>query len=63
MRGLKPGITGLAQVRGYRGQTRDLATMMLRVESDIEYINNWSLWADLSILIRTTGALTGKNAY
>ena len=60
---IKPGITGLAQVRGYRGQTRDLATMMLRVESDIEYINNWSLWADLSILIRTTGALTGKNAY
>jgi putative colanic acid biosynthesis UDP-glucose lipid carrier transferase len=60
---IKPGITGLAQVRGYRGETRDLGMMMLRVESDIEYINNWSLWTDLSILLRTTRALTGKNAY
>jgi putative colanic acid biosynthesis UDP-glucose lipid carrier transferase len=60
---IKPGITGLAQVRGYRGETRDLGTMMLRVESDIEYINNWSLWLDLSILLRTLGALSGKNAY
>jgi putative colanic acid biosynthesis UDP-glucose lipid carrier transferase len=60
---IKPGITGLAQVRGYRGETRDLGMMMLRVESDIEYINNWSLWTDLAILLRTTRALTGKNAY
>ena len=60
---IKPGITGLAQVRGYRGATRDIAMMMLRVESDIEYINNWSVWADLAILVRTTAALTGKNAY
>jgi putative colanic acid biosynthesis UDP-glucose lipid carrier transferase len=60
---IKPGITGLAQVRGHRGETRDLGGMMLRVESDIEYINNWSLWNDLAILVRTTRALTGKNAY
>ena len=60
---IKPGITGLAQVRGYRGETRDLGMMMLRVESDIEYINNWSLWSDLAILVRTTRALSGKNAY
>jgi putative colanic acid biosynthesis UDP-glucose lipid carrier transferase len=60
---IKPGITGLAQVRGYRGETRDLAMMLLRVESDIEYINNWSLWSDLAILVRTTRALTGRNAY
>jgi putative colanic acid biosynthesis UDP-glucose lipid carrier transferase len=60
---IKPGITGLAQVRGYRGETRDLGMMMLRVESDIEYINNWSLWSDLAILLRTTRALSGKNAY
>ncbi len=60
---IKPGITGLAQVRGYRGETRDIGQMMLRVQSDIEYINNWSLWSDLSILLRTAGALTGKNAY
>jgi putative colanic acid biosynthesis UDP-glucose lipid carrier transferase len=60
---IKPGITGLAQVRGYRGETEDIGKMMLRVQSDIEYINNWSLWADLAILVRTAGALTGKNAY
>jgi putative colanic acid biosysnthesis UDP-glucose lipid carrier transferase len=60
---IKPGITGLAQVRGYRGETRDIEQMIQRVESDIEYINNWSLWLDLSILMRTVGALTGKNAY
>jgi len=60
---IKPGITGLAQVRGFRGETRDIEQMIQRIESDIEYINNWSLWLDLSILVRTTAALTGKNAY
>jgi putative colanic acid biosysnthesis UDP-glucose lipid carrier transferase len=60
---IKPGITGLAQVRGFRGETRDIEQMIQRVESDIEYINNWSLWLDLTILVRTTGAFTGKTAY
>jgi putative colanic acid biosysnthesis UDP-glucose lipid carrier transferase len=60
---IKPGITGLAQVRGHRGETREIEQMTLRVESDIEYINNWSLWLDLSILVRTTRAFTGHNAY
>lgn len=60
---IKPGITGLAQVRGFRGETRDIAQMAQRVESDIEYINSWSLWLDLTILLRTFGAFMGKNAY
>jgi putative colanic acid biosynthesis UDP-glucose lipid carrier transferase len=60
---IKPGITGLAQVRGLRGETREIQTMILRVESDIEYINNWSLWLDLTILARTLTAFTGRNAY
>lgn len=60
---IKPGITGLAQVRGFRGETRDIEQMQQRVESDIEYINNWSLWLDFTILLRTLGALTGHNAY
>ena len=60
---IKPGITGLAQVRGFRGETKDIEQMIQRVESDIEYINNWSVWLDLSILIRTAGAFTGKHAY
>jgi putative colanic acid biosysnthesis UDP-glucose lipid carrier transferase len=60
---IKPGITGLAQVRGFRGETKNIEQMIQRVESDIEYINNWSLWLDLTILVRTTSAFTGKNAY
>ncbi|MES2636305.1 MAG: undecaprenyl-phosphate glucose phosphotransferase [Pseudomonadota bacterium] len=60
---IKPGITGLAQVRGYRGETKEIDQMTKRIESDIEYINNWSIWLDLSILIRTTTAFTGKGAY
>lgn len=60
---IKPGITGLAQVRGLRGETIEIARMQQRIEADIEYINNWSLWLDLTILVRTLGALTGKNAY
>ena len=60
---IKPGMTGLAQVRGYRGETKDLNQMTKRIESDIEYINNWSLWLDLSILIKTVGVFKDKNAY
>lgn len=60
---IKPGITGLAQVRGFRGETREISQMLQRIESDIEYINNWSVWLDLSILVRTMNAFTGKNAY
>lgn len=60
---VKPGITGLAQVRGFRGETRNIQQMVQRVESDIEYINNWSIGLDLAILLRTTTAFTGKYAY
>jgi putative colanic acid biosysnthesis UDP-glucose lipid carrier transferase len=60
---IKPGITGLAQVRGYRGETQEIDQMMKRIESDIEYINNWSIGLDLSILMRTVTAFTGKGAY
>ena len=60
---IKPGITGLAQVRGFRGETKDLDLMTKRIESDIEYINNWSVWLDIAILVRTTIAFSGKHAY
>ncbi len=60
---IKPGITGLAQVRGYRGETKEIDQMTKRIESDIEYINNWSIWLDLSIIARTVTAFTGKSAY
>lgn len=60
---IKPGITGLAQVRGLRGETKDIDQMVQRIESDIEYINNWSVWLDITIILRTAFALTGKSAY
>ncbi|MCA1469239.1 undecaprenyl-phosphate glucose phosphotransferase [Bradyrhizobium sp. IC3195] len=50
---VKPGITGWAQVNGYRGETRALELMQKRVEYDLWYINNWSLWLDLRILVST----------
>ena len=60
---IKPGMTGLAQVRGYRGETVEIDQMTKRIESDIEYINNWSIWLDLSILIRTIRVFTSKDVY
>ncbi|MEM7358542.1 MAG: exopolysaccharide biosynthesis polyprenyl glycosylphosphotransferase [Pseudomonadota bacterium] len=49
---VKPGITGLAQIRGYRGESDD-ESMRKRIESDLEYIENWSLTLDIIILIKT----------
>jgi polysaccharide biosynthesis protein PslA len=48
-----PGITGLAQVRGYRGNGDDETAIIKRVESDLEYMDRWSLSLDVSILVRT----------
>lgn len=62
---IKPGITGWAQVRGYRGQTDELWKMEKRVEHDVWYIKNWSFLLDMKIIYKTiTNALRGeKNAY
>jgi len=50
---VKPGITGWAQVNGYRGETRDLIQMEKRIEHDIWYLENWSLWLDVRIVFMT----------
>jgi Undecaprenyl-phosphate glucose phosphotransferase len=50
---VKPGITGWAQVNGFRGETPTLAPMKRRVELDLWYVSNWSFWLDLRILILT----------
>jgi len=58
-----PGMTGLAQVNGYRGETDTLEKMEKRVEYDLAYINNWSIWMDIGIMIKTVYTLFSKNAY
>lgn len=60
---IKPGITGLAQVNGCRGETEEMNKMRERVRFDVEYINNWSLWLDIKILCKTPFTLTSKNIY
>lgn len=50
---VKPGITGWAQVNGYRGETRDPYLMEKRVESDVWYIENWTFWHDWQIILQT----------
>jgi putative colanic acid biosynthesis UDP-glucose lipid carrier transferase len=60
---VKPGLTGLAQVEGYRGPTKSLEQMQLRVEADITYIENWSLKIDLIIIARTIFVLSGTNVH
>ncbi|MGI9478879.1 MAG: undecaprenyl-phosphate glucose phosphotransferase [Hyphomicrobiaceae bacterium] len=61
---VKPGITGLAQVRGLRGEARTPGDIQKRISADLEYIANWSLWLDLSIIFRTVHTVMGaKNAY
>lgn len=60
---IKPGITGLAQISGCRGETETLEKMEKRVELDLAYINNWSLWMDIKILIKTPFTLFSKNIY
>ena len=60
---IKPGITGLAQVNGHRGETETIEKMQQRVEQDLAYINSWSLWLDIKILFRTPFALFSRDVY
>ena len=60
---VKPGITGWAQVNGWRGETADLEQMEMRVEHDLYYIRHWSILFDMQILFMTLFAIRAKNAY
>lgn len=61
---VKPGLTGWAQVNGYRGETETPEKMRRRVECDLYYINNWSIWLDIKIILMTPFfALMTKNAF
>jgi lipopolysaccharide/colanic/teichoic acid biosynthesis glycosyltransferase len=59
-----PGMTGLAQIRGLRGETETEEKLLRRVEADLEYIDAWSLWLDVRILTRTVMSMFSMpNAY
>jgi lipopolysaccharide/colanic/teichoic acid biosynthesis glycosyltransferase len=60
---VKPGITGLAQVRGFRGATDTRKDLSDRVQSDLEYLADWSVWKDVAIIIRTIRVLAHPNAF
>jgi polysaccharide biosynthesis protein PslA len=61
---VKPGITGWAQINGYRGETDTEEKMRKRVECDLYYIDNWSLWLDFKVMVRTVLSRSAyRNAY
>ena len=59
----KPGMTGLAQIKGFRGETDTLEKMISRVEHDIDYIRRWNLLLDLKILFLTPVSLLSSDIY
>jgi exopolysaccharide biosynthesis polyprenyl glycosylphosphotransferase len=60
---VKPGVTGLAQIRGYRGATVQTSDLTNRLSSDLEYLRNWSMGKDLWILFRTIFVIRHDNAF
>lgn len=61
---VKPGITGWAQINGWRGETDSLDKMQGRVDCDLAYVRNWSLWLDIKIIFLTAfKGFAGKHAY
>ncbi|MET3439187.1 sugar transferase [Sphingomonas sp. 1185] len=60
---IKPGLTGLAQIRGFRGATERVEDLSNRLSADLEYLSQWSIGRDLWIILRTFGVLRHSNAY
>lgn len=59
----KPGMTGLAQVRGHRGATEQVSDLTLRVQADLESLTDWTIGRDITILVRTFGVMARRNAF
>ena len=59
----KPGLTGLAQVRGFRGATLIETDFTNRLRADLEYLENWSLFGDMRLIILTIGVIFHRNAF
>lgn len=60
---VKPGMTGLAQIRGYRGNTFEEEDLQKRLDSDLHYVENWSFWEDLRIIFKTFSVISHDNAF
>jgi polysaccharide biosynthesis protein PslA len=60
---VKPGITGLAQIRGHRGNTFQEEDLQKRLDSDLLYVENWSFWEDIRILLKTFSVISHNNAF
>lgn len=60
---VKPGLTGLAQVRGFRGATEKMADLTDRLQADLEYLSGWSIWRDIAIIFATFRVLAHRNAF
>jgi lipopolysaccharide/colanic/teichoic acid biosynthesis glycosyltransferase len=60
---IKPGMTGLAQVRGFRGATLSVADLTNRLQADLEYLSGWTIWRDVRIIFRTFRVLKHSNAF
>ncbi|WP_238339148.1 sugar transferase [Novosphingobium ginsenosidimutans] len=60
---LKPGMSGLAQVRGFRGETREESDLSQRLQADLEYQAGWTLWRDVVIILRTLQVVVHERAY
>ena len=61
--GFKPGITGLAQIEGWRGETQEDELMSKRINADLRYMNNWNLLIDIKIIFYTFFKFKSKKAY
>jgi lipopolysaccharide/colanic/teichoic acid biosynthesis glycosyltransferase len=59
----KPGLTGLAQIRGYRGATMEEDDLRNRLQADLEYLATWSIWRDIKIIVLTFRVLVHRNAF
>lgn len=60
---VKPGLTGLAQVQGFRGNTETSDDLLNRVQADLAYLENWSIWRDIMLVLQTFRVLTHRNAF
>jgi exopolysaccharide biosynthesis polyprenyl glycosylphosphotransferase len=60
---VKPGLTGLAQVRGFRGATEKMTDLTDRLQADLEYLSGWTIWRDIGIILATFRVLVHRNAF